>query len=139
MLLTGTNTANWKTSIEYSTINCCAATTTHAISNTTNRISRRRNLMQSNDHEIIQRFLSKLIRVAWALLLLSSLSLLCSIMVFEHDWLSAIFLMASRTFGIAVFLVGAVAIFNGLWGHGVTLFMGSIFLPLIAYYLFGTI
>ena len=56
----------------------------------------------------------------------------------ESVW-PAIWLMISRTCGIGAFLVGAFALFNRRWTTGVCLFFLSIFLPIIAYHLHGTI
>lgn len=99
--------------------------------------------MNSDEQEVLQRLVRRALGVAWSLLFLSSLSLLISIYTFDGgrygDWLSPILLMVSRGCGIATFLIGALGIFNGLWGQGTALFIGSILLPLIAYHVFGTV
>ena len=84
------------------------------------------------------------IRAGWVCVVLSALFLYLSKAVEpgqegSSEVLWAVYLMMARMCGIASFAIGGIAIYNHRWTEGVMMLLLSVVLPVIAFFVHGTI
>ena len=85
---------------------------------------------------------TRVIRIGWVCVLLSALFLYFSgsIPADGDDLMQwAMLLMVARLFGLASFVIGAVAIYNHRLGEGISLFGISVALPVLSFLVHGTL